>query len=85
MCFYFKIYKKIMILFIILLIFFLLLYNITKTIDQNNAKETYTLNTFFNTLKPLIDEQTLNKVQNIMNEFSIIIFGKELNLALDFS
>ncbi len=55
------------------------LYNITKTIDQNNAKETYTLNTFFNTLKPLIDKQTLNKVQNIMNEFSIIIFGKELN------
>lgn len=56
------------------------LFDITKTIELGDSKDKYIMDDFFKEIETIVDKNTLNNIINTMNNFSKIIFGKEIDV-----
>ena len=56
------------------------LFDITKTIELGDSKDKYIMDDFFKELETIIDKTTLNNIMNTMNNFSKIIFEKDIDV-----
>lgn len=56
------------------------LFDITKTIELGDSKDRYIMDDFFKELETIVDKTVLNIIMNTMNNFSKIIFGKDINV-----
>ena len=52
----------------------------TSTIELGDSKDKYIMDDFFKELETIIDKTTLNNIMNTMNNFSKIIFGKDIDV-----
>ena len=55
------------------------LLDITKSIELGDSKDKYNMDDFFKELETIVDKTTLNNIMNTMNNFSKIIFGKDID------
>ncbi len=55
------------------------LFDITKSIELGDSKDKYIMDDFFKELETIVDKVTLNNIMNTMNNFSKIIFGKDID------
>lgn len=56
------------------------LFDITKTIELCDSKDKYIMDDFFKELETIVDKTTLNNIMNTMNNYSKIIFGKNIDI-----
>ena len=56
------------------------LLDITKSIELGDSKDKYNMDDFFKELETIVDKTTLNNIMNTMNNFSKIIFGKDIDV-----
>lgn len=56
------------------------LFDITKTIELGDSRDKYIMDDFFKEIETIVDKTTLNNIMNTMNNFSKIIFGKDIDL-----
>ncbi len=56
------------------------LFDITKTIELCDSKDKYIMDDFFKELEHIVDKTTLNNIMNTMNNYSKIIFGKNIDI-----
>ena len=56
------------------------LFDIAKTIELGDSKDKYNMDDFFKELETIVDKTTLNNIMNTMNNFSKIIFGKDIDV-----
>ena len=56
------------------------LFDIAKTIELGDSKDKYNMDDFFKELKTIVDKTILNNIMNTMNNFSKIIFGKDIDV-----
>lgn len=56
------------------------LFDITKTIELCDSKDKYIMDDFFKELEHIVDKTTLNSIMNTMNNYSKIIFGKNIDI-----
>lgn len=56
------------------------LFDITKTIELCDSKDKYIMDDFFKELETIVDKTTLNNIMNTMNNYSEIIFGKNIDI-----
>lgn len=56
------------------------LFDITKTIELGDSRDKYIMDYFFKEIETIVDKTTLNNIMNTMNNFSKIIFGKNIDL-----
>ncbi len=56
------------------------LFDITKTIELDDSKDKYIMDDFFKELETIVDKTILNNIINTMNNFSKIIFGKDIDV-----
>ena len=54
--------------------------DITKTIELCDSKDKYIMDDFFKELEHIVDKTTLNNIMNTMNNYSKIIFGKNIDI-----